>query len=315
MKSSPDECRHYLLGQLRWVGARLFFAAVLSCPLSTAWAQDATIDTLKKITQTKTIVIGHREDAPPFSYRDAAGTVTGYSTDLCLRVAEKIAARLGLGKIDVKYIPSTAATRFLLVKSGKIDLECTTTTNTAERRQQVDFSYPHFLTSTRFVSKKKDHLTSIKDLAGRTVVSTTGTINVEQLQTINRQNKLNISVLLAKQHSEAFAMVEQSKAAAFVMDGILLAALVASSQDPSAYIISQEAFGPPEPYGLLLRKGDNAFKAAVDESLKEIFMSGEINEIYARWFTSPVPPEGRNLNLPMSQELEAAFKNPQEYLD
>jgi glutamate/aspartate transport system substrate-binding protein len=297
------------------VAGMLLFSTGLFGSLSASRAQDTAIDTLAKIAQTRMIVIGHREDSPPFSYRNATGTVTGYSTDLCLRVAESIGARLGLGKIGVQFVPSTAATRFLLVKSGKIDLECTTTTNTAERRQQVEFSYPHFLTATRFVSKKKDHLTAIKDLAGRTVVSTTGTINVEQLQAVNRQDKLNISVLLAKQHSEAFAMVEQDKAAAFVMDGILLAALVASSHDPSAYVISQDAFGPPEPYGILMRKGDSAFNEAVDGSLKEIFMSGEIDKIYAKWFTSPVPPEGRNLNLPMSRELESAFKNPQEYLD
>lgn len=259
--------------------------------------------------------MGHREDSPPFSYRGADGKVTGYSTDLCLRIAEKVADRLGVGAIDVRFVPSTAATRFLLVKTGKVDLECTTTTNTAERRQHVDFSYPHFITATRFVARKKDRLTNISSLAGRTVVSTTGTINVEQLQAMNRRDSLNISVLLAKKHSEAFAMVRQNKAAAFVMDGILLAALVASSDDPSAYVISKDAFGPPEPYGILLRKGDEAFKTAVNGGLKEIFASGEIDKVYAKWFTSPVPPEGRNLNLPMSRELEAAFKDPREYLD
>lgn len=282
---------------------------------ATAQAQTVPKTTLAKIAETKTITIGHREDATPFSYRNSDGTITGYSIDLCNRIAENIGKKLGLEKLEIIYVPTTAATRFVLVKSGKIDLECTTTTNTAERREQVEFSYPHFITATRFVSKKQDHLESINDLAGRSVVSTTGTINVEQLQALNRKENLNISVMLAKQHAEAFAMVEKNRASAFVMDGILLAALVASSSEPAAYAISTESFGPPEPYGILMRKNDEEFKQTVNGSLSEIFSSGQINTIYDKWFTSPVPPDGRNLNLPLSLELKAAFQNPHEYLD
>jgi glutamate/aspartate transport system substrate-binding protein len=284
-----------------------------ACAVSAA-AQDAPQSTLEKIKQTKTVAIAYHADTPPFSYRTSDGKVQGYSIELCNRVVDHIRDRLGLDKIDINFVEATAATRFLLVKSGKVDMECSTTTNNAERREIVAFSYPHFVTATRFVSKKASNLVTIKDLSGRTVVSTTGTINVEQLQSRNRADNLNISVMLAKQYGEAFSLVEKDKASAFVMDGSLLAALVASSQKPSDYIISTEAFGPPEPYGILMRKDDETFKTAVNEELREIFTGGEINDIYERWFMSPTPPEGLNFNLPVSPELQAAFLDPQDYL-
>jgi glutamate/aspartate transport system substrate-binding protein len=268
---------------------------------------------LARIAQTRTISIGHREDAVPFSYRGPDGTVIGYSTEICQRIAETIRVELGLDALKITYVPSSAATRFVLVKTGAVDLECTTTTNTAERRKLVDFSHPHFITATRFVSKKKDGLETIHSLAGRSVTSTTGTVNVEQLQALNRAKSLNISVMLAKAHTQAFALVEAGRASAFVMDDILLAALVASSADPQAYTISSEAFGPPEPYGILLPKDDAAFHAVVDAALEALYASGEIRQIYDKWFNAPIPPDGKNLNLPVSAELEAVFDNPKTY--
>lgn len=277
-------------------------------------ADEITSPTLQKIAQTKTITIGHREDESPFSYVTPDGVVRGYSVEICGYIADYVRDALKLEKVDVKYVVATPATRFLLVKTGKVDLECSATTNTAERREQVAFTYPHFITATRYVSKKSSNLNSIRDLAGRSVASTTGTINIEQLQNINRAEKLNISVLLAKLNSEGFAMVENNRASAFVMDGVLLAAQVAFSAAPNDYSISSEAFGPPEPYGIMLLKGDDGFKTLVNEALKKLFTSGDIKTIYQKWFMSPVPPDGRNFNLPLSPELETAFEEPKEYL-
>lgn len=293
----------------RWV-VGLLGAALLAGP---AWPVAAAEGALARIAQTKTVTIGHREDAVPFSYRGPDGTVIGYSTELCQRIAEKIRIELGLDELTITYVPSSAATRFVLVKSGAVDLECTTTTNTEERRKLVDFSYPHFITATRFVSKKKDGLETIQSLAGRSVASTTGTVNIEQLQALNRAKSLNISVMLAKAHTQAFALVESGRASAFVMDGILLAALVASSADPQAYTISSETFGPPEPYGILVPKDDAPFHAVVDAALEELYSSGEIRQIYDKWFNAPIPPDGKNLNLPVSAELQAVFDNPKSY--
>ncbi|POO55638.1 Glutamate/aspartate periplasmic-binding protein precursor [Agrobacterium sp. DSM 25558] len=279
---------------------------------SLAHAQES--GTLDKIARTKTISIGYREDEVPFAYKTADGSAIGYTVELCNDIAEHIRAQLNLDKININYVIATPATRFLLVKSGKIDLECSATTNNAERREQVAFSYPHFITATRFVAKKSSQVKSIRDLAGRTVASTTGTVNVDQLQNINRADNLNISVMLARQNSDGFAFVETNKATAFVMDGVLLAAHVAFSKSPDEYMISSETFGPPEPYGILMRKGDDAFNKVVNDALRQLFVSGEINRIYDKWFMSPIPPEGRNFNLPMSSELQAAFHDPKEYL-
>ena len=297
---------------VNFLGMLLTLAVV--APHTPAFADDIASPTLQKIAESGTITIGHREDETPFSYVTADGVVRGYSVEICSYIADYIRQSLKLEKLETKYVVATAATRFLLVKTGKIDLECSATTNTAERREQVAFTYPHFITATRYVAKKSSNLSSIKDLAGRTVASTTGTINIEQLQNINRAEKLNISVLLAKLNSEGFAMVENNRASAFVMDGVLLAAQVAFSNSPSDYSISSEVFGPPEPYGIMLLKGDDGFKTLVNEALKKLFTSGDINRIYQKWFMSPVPPDGRNFNLPLSPELEAAFQQPKEYL-
>ncbi|MBP1878717.1 amino acid ABC transporter substrate-binding protein [Agrobacterium rubi] len=292
-----------------FVSAALAFQ-VFGTSVATA-SEEGTLD---KIARTKTITIGYRSDEVPFAYRNQDGAAVGYTVELCNRIADHVRAELGLDKINIDYVLATAATRFVLIKTGKIDLECSATTNNAERREQVAFSYPHFITATRFVAKKSSNIREIKDLAGRTVASTTGTVNIEQLQQRNRTSNLNISVMLAKQNLEGFSFVETNKASAFVMDGVLLAAHVAFSKSPDDYMISSETFGPPEPYGILMRKGDEPFRTSVNDALRTIFVGGEIDDIYNRWFMSPLPPDGRNFNLPMSEELKAAFRDPKEYL-
>ncbi|MDR6101339.1 glutamate/aspartate transport system substrate-binding protein [Agrobacterium larrymoorei] len=305
--------RYFWSRRSRFLSAPL---TLLACnfPLSlTAQAGSVANSTVDKIKQTKTITIGHRTDGVPFSYVTADGTVAGYSIDICKEVAEYIRDALKLDRIKVDYAVATPGTRFVLVKSGKVDMECAATTNNAERRKQVAFSYPHFYSATRFVAKKSSGFNTIQDLAGRSVASTTGTINIEQLQDVNRTHNLNISVLIAKVDSEGFAMVKNNRASAFVMDDVLLAGQVAFSDAPEEYAISQDKFGPAEPYGIMLPKDDVAFKTLVNEALYKIYTSGEINSIYDKWFMSPVPPMNRNFNLPISEELRAEFKNPAEY--
>lgn len=300
------------LRRLRVAGGGVLALAIVSAG-QPAHAQTAT-DTLSRIAATKKIAIGHRQNELPFSYI-VDDKVIGYSTDICLRVVEGIKDHLKLDELEITYVPVTTATRFILVGNGSIDLECAATTNNAERRKMAEFSYPHFVTATRFVSKKKDGIDGIADLAGRSVVSTTGTVNVEQLNALNRSRNLNISVMLSKEHKDAFGMVESGRASAFVMDDILLAGLVASSSDPAAFAISSETLSRPEPYGILLPPGDLSFKEVVNDTLRSVFTSGEIEAIYEKWFNAPVPPAGQNLSLPMSEELQTAFANPAEYLD
>lgn len=270
--------------------------------------------TLAKIEQTGIITIGYREGEPPFSYLDADGTITGFSIELCQRIVTRIRTELGRDDIVVNYLEATPATRFILVKTGAIDLECAATTNNAERRTMVEFSYPHFMTATQVMSRRADHIDSIKDLAGHTVASASGTVNIEQLNALNRDQKLNIAVIPTKSTAEAFDMVVSGRVTAFVTDGILLAAKIAELPDPSLYALSSFTLSRSEPYGLLLPRGDPAFKRLVDDTLRETFVSGDINAIYGKWFTSPIPPNGINLNLPMSADMKQAFLNPVEYL-
>lgn len=289
----------------------LMFATVAMCIPATAEAQEAW-DTLAKIQKTGTIVIGHRAAEPPFSYM-VGGVPTGYSVELCLHIVKDIARTLGMSDIKVEYVPLSSATRFVMVKSHRVDMECAATTNNAERRKLVAFSYPHFVTATRFVSLKSSNIHSIADLAGRSVAATTGTVNLEQLNSVNRQRKLNISVMLNKENSDSFALVANGKASAFVMDDILLAGQVAASTKPDDYAISEETFSLPEPYGILLPLGDDAFKAAVNKSLKAFFTGRDIHDLYTKWFERPIPPYGQNMNLPMSPELKSVFAEPKEY--
>lgn len=270
--------------------------------------------TLATIATTKTIKLGHRTDELPFSYV-VDDKVVGYSVDLCLRIVDEVKTYLKLDEIHVEFVPVTTATRFPLIRNRGIDLECAATTNNAERRKIAEFSFPHFVTATRFVAKKSTGINRIGDLAGRSVSAATGTINVGQLIATNLHRKLNISVVLKKTNEEAFAQVADGKASAFVMDDILLAGLIASSPNPDDFVISEEALSRPEPYGILIPPGDLAFKEVVNTALRAIFTSGEINDIYAKWFLAPLPPQGINLNFPMPSHLKPFFTEPKAYLD
>lgn len=279
-----------------------------------AAAQDLS-GTLKKVKETGTITLGHRESSVPFSYIDDKAKVVGYSMDICMKVVDAVKAELKMDKLEVKLVPVTPSTRIPLMANGTIDIECGSTTNNAERQKQVAYTNTHFLTASAFVSKKASNLKKIDDLKGKTVVSTAGTTNIKQVVEANAARNLGMTVLPAKDHAEAFLLVELGRAAAFVMDDILLASLIASSREPGLYEISSEAFSLPEPYGIMLRKDDAPFKALVDKSTAALFRSAEGGQIYNKWFMSPIPPKGLNLNVPMSDKMKKIFANPTDSPD
>ncbi len=191
--------------------------------------------------------------------------------DICYKIVDAVKKELKLDKLEVKLNPVTSSTRIPLLANGTIDLECGSTTNNAERQKQVAFTNTHFLTASRFVSKKSSKINSIDDLKGKSVVSTSGTTNIKQLTEANAARNLGINIIPAKDHAEAFLMVETDRAVAFVMDDILLASFVAGSKDPDAYVISTDAFSKPEPYGIMLRKDDPAFKKVVDAATAALY--------------------------------------------
>ena len=227
--------------------------------VSQAHAEDLT-GTLKNIKDTGAITLGFRDSSIPFSYLDDNQKPVGFAMDICYKIVDAVKKELKLDKLEVKLNPVTSATRIPLMANGTIDLECGSTTNNAERQKQVSFTNTHFLTASRYVFKKSSNIKSIDDLKGKTVVSTAGTTNIKQLTEANAARNLNITIVPAKDHAEAFLMVETDRAAAFVMDDILLASLVAGSKSPGDYVISKDAFSKPEPYGIMLRKDDRGLQ-------------------------------------------------------
>ncbi len=281
----------------------LLAALAFAC---TAAAQEGT---LKKIKDSGTITIGHRDASVPFSYYDDKQQPVGYSMDLCARVVDAVKKETGVQNLKVNYQLVTSANRIPLMANGTIDLECGSTTNNLARQEQVWFATTHFVTANRFVSKRASKISKLADLKGKTVVSTAGTTNIKQITEINGEQKLGMNIISANGHAEAFQMVETGRAVAFVMDDILLYSLVAQSRSPKDYVISAEALSV-EPYGIMLRKDDAAFKKVVNGAISAVYKSGEISKIYDKWFMKPIPPKGINLNIPMSEQFKKVVANP-----
>ena len=271
-------------------------------------AQELT-GTLKKIKDSGAITLGHREVSMPFSYYDDNQKVVGYAMDLCAKIVDAVKADLKLDKLEVKLNPVTSSTRIPLIANGTVDLECGSTTNNLEREKQVAFTITHFVTANRFMSKKANNFKTVDDLKGKTIVSTSGTTNIKQITEINAAKNLGMTILAAKDHAEAFLMVETDRAAAFVMDDIILYSLVSIAKTPGDYVINADALSV-EPYGIMMRKDDAPFKKVVDAEMTRIYKSGEINTIYEKWFLKPIPPKGINLNVPMSDSFKKVVASP-----
>lgn len=283
--------------------------AAIAATVGFAATSAAQEGTLKKIKDSGSITLGHRDASVPFAYIDDKQQAVGYSLDLCSKIVGAIKRELNMSVIETKYQLVTSANRIPLMANGTIDLECGSTTNNLSRQEQVGFSNTTFVTANRFVTKKSSNIKKLADLKGKTVVSTAGTTNIKQITEINQAQNMGMNIISANGHPEAFRMVETGRAVAFVMDDILLYGLVALSPSPKDYVISSEALSI-EPYGLMVRKGDTAFKKVVDDELARLFKSGEINAIYTKWFMKPIPPRGVTLNVPMSAQLKKVIAKP-----
>jgi ABC-type amino acid transport substrate-binding protein len=265
-----------------------------------AFAQTSTLD---KIKQSGTMTIAYRESSIPFSYLDDKAKPTGFAYEICEKIADKVKAATGRSDLAKQYQAVTSANRIPLLQNGTIDIECGSTTNNSERGKQVDFAINYFYTGTRFLVKAGTKVDKLSDLAGKTVVSTTGTTNYQIIRRLNEEQRLGIELLGAKDHAESALMVETGRAVAFAMDDILLYGLKAASQNPASLAVVGEAI-QVEPYAIMVRKNDPAFKKLVDDTLAGLMKSGEFEALYRKWFQSPIPPRGINLNAPMSKELQ-----------
>lgn len=286
---------------------RLMALAVSSALL----AAPAMADTLQKIKDTGTITIGHRESSIPFSYLDGNQKPVGYSMDLCNKIVEEVKKELKMPALVTKLTPVTSQTRIPLMTNGTIDLECGSTTNSLERQKQVAFGVTTFVSPVRMVVKADSGIKTLDDLNGKAVATTTGTTSDRYIKQNEKGHNIDVKNVYGKDHAESFLMVETGRASAFVMDEVLLAGFVANAKNPKDFAIVGPALST-EPYGIMLRKDDPQFKALVDKTLSGLMKSGEINKIYAKWFTSAIPPKNVNLNLPMNAQLQEAIKHPND---
>ena len=293
---------------------RFAFAAALATTLSVAAALPAQAQesaTLKKIKDTGSITLGHRESSIPFSYYDDKQQVIGYSHELMLKVVDGIKAELKLPKIDIRLMPVTSANRITLIQNGTVDIECGSTTNNLERQKQVGFSTTIFVIGTRLMTKKDSGIKDFPDLAGKNVVTPAGTTSERLIRKMNEEKKMGMNVISAKDHGEAFLTLETGRAVAFMMDDALLYGEMAKARKPGDWIVTGTAQSK-EAYGCMLRKDDPVFKKVVDAALTKALTSGEAEKIYTKWFLNPIPPKGLNLNMPLSDDMKAAFKAPND---
>jgi glutamate/aspartate transport system substrate-binding protein len=293
--------------------AALGFVAILSS--QTAVSAEELTGTLAKVKDQGYITIGHREASVPFSYVDDKQQPVGFAMDICGKIVEAVKRELKLDKLEVRYQLVTSPSRIPLMANGTIDLECGNTTNNLERQQQVWYTNTHFLTASRFMARVDSNVKTIADLKGKTVVAPAGSTNIKQALEFNTRLNLGMNIIPVQDQGEAFLMVDTGRAVAFVQDDIVLAGLIAIAKDPKAYMISEDAFSKPEPYGILLRKGDVAFKALADATTSALYKSPEGPALYAKWFTQPIPPKNVNLNIPMSEVMKRTFENPKDSAD
>ena len=281
---------------------RLALAIALSSSLvMPASAQSPT--TLDKIKSSGTITVAYRESSIPFSFLNAEAKPSGFGWEICGKVVDQVKKATGRADLKVATQAVTSQNRIPLMQNGTIDIECGSTTNNAERAQQVAFATNYFYTGTRFLVKTSSGIKSLQDLKGKKVVSTIGTTNFQVLRKVNADQNLGFDLIGAKDHAESALLVQQGRADAFGMDDILLYGLRASGQNPAEMMV----VGDPlqvEPYGIMLRKDDPAFKKLVDSTLADLMKSGEFEALYKKWFQSSIPPKGINLNAPMSKELK-----------
>lgn len=269
---------------------------------------------LEKIKSTGEIALGHRDTSIPFSYLDDKQQPIGYSIDICYGIVEALKKELDLDNINIKFVPVTSSTRIPLVANGTVDLNCGSSTNTIERQVQVSFAPTTFVTATRFAALKSSGLEKLEDFKGKTIVSTAGTSNIRWATSANESQNLGMNIIPTKDHAEAFLTVENGRALAFFMDDILLAGLVATSRNPDQWMISNDAY-TIEPYAIMQPKNDPEFKKVVDEAIIAMMKDGTIEELYKKWFESPIPPTNVNLNWPMSEQLKRALADPSDSAD
>ncbi|ABM93405.1 MULTISPECIES: amino acid ABC transporter substrate-binding protein [Methylibium] len=265
-------------------------------------------DTLKKVKDSGAITLGVRESSGVLSYTLGGAKYVGYHVAICEKAVEDIEKAVGR-KLKVNYQPVTSQNRIPLVQNGTVDLECGSTTNNATRQKDVAFANTTFVEEVRMAVKTSSGIKSIADLQGKTVATTTGTTSVQTLRKNKRAENMEFKEVFGKDHSDSFLLVDSGRADVFVMDGSLLAGLIARSKNPADFKIVGEVLSV-EPIAIMMRKDDEALLKLVNATIAGMVKSGEINALYDKWFMQPTPPTGAKVGLPMSDTLKDTLKHP-----
>ena len=273
-------------------------------------AQDA--GTLKKVKDSGTITMGIRESSYPLSYLDDKQQPIGYHVEICNKIIDAAKAQLKVPNLKVQHQPVTSQNRLPLVTNGTVDLECgSTTNNEARQKQGVAFAPTTYVTNVRMAVKKASGINSIAQLDGKPVATTTGTTSVQLMRQHEKGQKVNFKEVYGKDHADSFLLLETDRAVAFVMDDNLLAGLIFTSKNPAAYAVVGESLSE-EPIAIMIRANDEPFKKLVDDTVKGMAKSGELEKLYNKWFMSPIPPKNVSMNIAMSDKLKELIKNPND---
>jgi len=289
----------------------LALASALVCssePVSAAsreWS-DAIGGRLQHIKQTRVVRIGYRENAIPFSYVGANARPVGYTMDICQAIVATIAEDIDEPSVAIEYVRVSAQDRIERVVSGAIDLECGSTTNTAERRKQVAFSPVIFVTGTRVAVPNASRVRDANDLRARAVAVVRGTTNEAAMHEIDRLRALGIKFVAADNYRDALAILDRAEADALAADDVLLRGLLAETGKSRDVRLVGEMLSF-EPYGVMYARGDAPLADAVERALRGLAESREIVWIYNRWFISPLP-SGQRIGLPMSEQLRRSLE-------
>ncbi|MBI2311729.1 MAG: transporter substrate-binding domain-containing protein [Betaproteobacteria bacterium] len=289
--------------------SRLLVAAAVSAAFVAPAAAQELTGTMKKIKDSGAITMGIREASYPLSYLDDKQQPIGYHIDVCNKIVDAIKAQLKLPALKVQHQPVTSQNRIPLVTNGTVDIECGSTTNNEARQRQVAFGLTTFVTNVRMTVKKASGIKSLSELGGKPVATTTGTTSVQLMRAHEKGKGIDFKEVYGKDHADSFLLLETDRAVAFVMDDNLLAGLISTSKAPNDYAIVGEVLNV-EPIAIMLRKEDTQFKKAVDDTIRGLMKSGELEKLYAKWFMSPIPPKNVNMNFPMSDLLKQLIKSP-----
>ena len=284
---------------------------IVAALVASSAAVAQTTDTLKKIKDSGSVTMGVRESSGALSYTLGDGKFVGYHVEICQKVLADVQKQLGLAKLDIKYQPVTSQNRIPLVQNGTVDIECGSTTNNMARQKDVAFAYTTYVEEVRIAVNAKSGITGIKDLNGKTIVTTTGTTSVQTLRKNKRADGLTFKEVMGKDHADSFLMLETGRADAFIMDGSILAANISKSKNPADYKVVGEVLSV-EPIACMLRKDDPAFKKAVDDSIVRQIKDGSLAKLYDRWFMQPIPPNNVKVGLPLSEATKEAWANPND---